>query len=101
MKKTRDEQLPLAGTEEGEILAKLADRVERAIATIQTLRKERDTLKKRLEEVETEAKSKADAGEKLSALEEEHARFQQERGEIKNRIENLLSSLETLDEASE
>ncbi len=101
MKKTREEQLTLAGTEEGEILAKLADRVERAIATIQTLRKERDTLKKRLEEVETEAKSKADAGQKLSALEEEHSRFQQERGEIKNRIESLLSSLESLDEASE
>ncbi len=101
MKKTREEQLTLAGTEEGEILAKLADRVERAIATIQALRKERDTLKKRLDEAEAEAKTKTDAGEKLSALEEEHARFQRERGEIKNRIENLLSSLESLDETVE
>ena len=48
MKKTREEQLPLAGTEEGEILSKLADRVERAIATIQALRKERDSLKTKL-----------------------------------------------------
>ncbi len=101
MKKTREEQLPLAGTEEGEILSKLADRVERAIATIQALRKERDSLKTKLAALENEARTKADAGERLSALEEEHTRFQRERDEIRNRIETLLSNLESLDEGAE
>ena len=40
MKKTKEEQMPLAGTEEGEILARLHDRVEKAISTIQELRRE-------------------------------------------------------------
>lgn len=93
--------MTLAGTEEGEILSKLTDRVERAIATIQALRKERDTLKARLAAGEAEARTKADAGERLSALQEEHGRFQRERSEIKSRIETLLSNLESLDEARE
>ena len=36
MKKTKEEQIALAGTEEGEILGRLSERVERAIATIRS-----------------------------------------------------------------
>jgi FtsZ-binding cell division protein ZapB len=76
-KKTSEEQMPLAGTEEGQILARLNDRVEKAIQTIQALRKERDELKARSEESE---------------------RFSAERVEIRNRIEKILANLEALDE---
>ncbi len=101
MKKTKDEQIPLAGTEEGEILTKLGERVERAVATISELRRERDSLRKRLEEAEAKLRDQEGTGERLSTLEEEHDRFRRERGEIRNRIESILSSLESLDEAAE
>ena len=77
--------MSLAGTEEGEILARLSERVERAVKTIQELRKERDALK-----AELAARGEADA--------EELERFRRERGEIRDRIENILSNLETLEE---
>ncbi len=98
MKKTKEEQLALAGTEEGEILAKLSERVERAIATINDLRRERDSLKSRLDEAESKLRDQETTGERLSSLEEENDRFTRERGEIRNRIEGILSSLEVLDE---
>jgi FtsZ-binding cell division protein ZapB len=98
MKKTKEEQMSLAGTEEGEILARLNERVERAIATIQELRRERDVLKKRAEEAETKLADQNDTSDRLTSLEEEHDRFKRERGEIRDRIESILSNLETLEE---
>ncbi len=76
-KKTSEEQLALAGTEEGQILARLNERVDKAIQTIQSLRKERDELKAQIEE-----------GDK----------FRAERAEIRDRIEGILANLESLDE---
>ena len=92
-KKQNEDQLSLAGTEEGEILAKLSERVEKAVQTIQELRRERDLLKTRL------AAAESGASEKVSALEEEHEKFSRERTEIRNRIENILGTLEALDTA--
>ncbi len=91
-KNTKEEQMSLAGTEEAEILAKLNERVERAVSLIQELRRERDALKAKLEAAEG-------TSDRLSALEEEHDRFQRERGEIRTRIESILSNLEALEEA--
>jgi FtsZ-binding cell division protein ZapB len=88
-KKTSSDQMSLAGSEE-EILARLHERVEKAIATIQDLRRERDALK---------AKLQAGESERLSALEEDCARYQRERDEIRSRIESILSNLESLDVA--
>ncbi|HEY8712230.1 MAG TPA: hypothetical protein VIM68_05120 [Thermoanaerobaculia bacterium] len=76
-KKTMEGQMPLAGTEEEQILARLSERVDRAVKMIQDLRRERDELKARLE----------------SATDHEA-----ERSEIRNRIEGILSSLEALEE---
>ncbi len=61
------------GTEE-EILAKLSERVDKAVKMIQELRRERDELKAKLES------------------------FDGDRSEIRNRIEAILASLEQLDE---
>ncbi len=61
------------GTEE-EILARLSERVDRAVKMIQELRRERDELK-----------------EKLAGLDGD-------RGEIRTRIEAILTNLEQLDE---
>jgi len=91
--------MSLAGTEEAEILARLNERVERAVALIQELRRERDALKSRLDEAESKVKDHEGATERVTTLEEENDRFQKERGEIRNRIESILSNLEALEEA--
>lgn len=85
MKKKTLEQMTLTGSEE-EILTRLHQRVEKAIATIQDLRRERDALKAKLAEV-------GDVGN----IKEDFERFQKERDEIRNRIESILSNLESLD----
>jgi FtsZ-binding cell division protein ZapB len=80
MKKNRDNG---TDNDETEILSRLSERVEKAVATIQELRRERDHLRARVEELE--------------AAGEEHERFVKERSEIRNRIETILGSLEALD----
>lgn len=86
------ETTPLADSEEGEILQKLSERVEKAVATIQELRRERDQLRTRVSELETRVADGDETSERLSAL-------QRERGEIRNRIESILGSLEGLETA--
>lgn len=99
MKKNRDnDQLTLAGTEEGEILGRLNDRVEKAIATIQELRRERDTLRRQLDEATSQLQQQGNAAERASTLEEDNDRFKKERSEIRDRIESILGSLEALEE---
>ena len=100
-KKTESGQLALSGTEDGEILAKLSERVERAVSMIQDLRKERDSLRKKLDEAEAKVREAGNSGERVTQLEEEHDRFQRERSEIRDRIETILSSLESLETAEE
>jgi FtsZ-binding cell division protein ZapB len=91
MKKTKDtDQSALPGIEEAEILSRLGDRVEKAVATIQELRKEREQLRGRVEELEAQVRD-------AESLEEEQERFRKERGEIRDRIETILASLESLE----
>jgi FtsZ-binding cell division protein ZapB len=99
VKKNRDnDQLTLAGTEEGEILGRLNDRVEKAIATIQELRRERDTLRRQLDDATARLQEQGEASERASSLEEDNERFKKERSEIRDRIESILGSLEALEE---
>jgi FtsZ-binding cell division protein ZapB len=79
-----ESQLALSGAEEAEILARLSDRVEKAVATIQELRRERDTLRARVTELESR--------------DEDLDRLNRERSEIRERIEAILGSLEALEE---
>jgi FtsZ-binding cell division protein ZapB len=91
MKKTKDnDQMPLAGTEESEILGRLSERVEKAVATIHELRKEREQMRARIEELEAQVNDR-------DSLEEEQDRLKAERGEIRNRIESILANLEELE----
>ena len=102
MKKNREtEQLSLAGTEEGEILGRLNDRVEKAIATIQELRRERDTLRRQLDDATARLQEQGDAADRASTLEEDNERFKRERSEIRDRIESILGNLEALEETPE
>lgn len=101
-KKDRDtEQLVLKGTEEERILAQLSERVERAIVTIQELRRERDALKKKLQSAEERIHNYEEESEKLGSVQSDFQKFQSERSEIKNRIESILANLESIDEPAE
>ena len=92
MKKNKDnDQMALAGTEEAEILSRLSERVEKAVGTIQELRRERDRLRAQVEELEARVRDQ-------ESVDEEHERFRRERGEIRDRIESILGSLEALEE---
>ena len=82
MKKKTLEQMTLSGSEE-EILARLKERVDKAVAIIQDLRRERDALK-------AELAKRPDSNERLDQLE-------RERSEIRNRIESVLANLESLE----
>ena len=55
------------------------------------LRRERDQLRTRVEALETQVKAQ-------DTIEEEQERLVRERSEIRDRIESILSSLETLEE---
>ena len=100
MKKTKEsEQLAIQGSEETEILNRLADRVERAVQTIAELRKEREQLRSRLNDVEGELKGLEESSTRLVEAEEEVTRFREEREVIRERIERMLENLESLDEA--
>lgn len=102
MKKTIEEQqLSFAGTEEAEILGRLTDRVERAVSMIQELRREREELRSRVTDLEAQVRDYEETANRLGGLEEETDRFKRERGEIRGRIESILSTLETLETADE
>ncbi|HYK02665.1 MAG TPA: cell division protein ZapB [Thermoanaerobaculia bacterium] len=100
MKKNQtDEQTTLTDNDEAEILERLSARVEKAVSTIQELRRERDELRTRVDELESRVRDSDETSNRLSSLEEEHDRFRKERGEIRNRIETILGSLEALESA--
>jgi FtsZ-binding cell division protein ZapB len=100
MKKNQtDEQTTLTDNDEAEILERLSVRVEKAVSTIQELRRERDELRTRVDELESRVRDSDETSNRLSTLEEEHDRFRKERGEIRNRIETILGSLEALETA--
>jgi FtsZ-binding cell division protein ZapB len=89
--------MALAGTEEAEILGRLQERVEKAITLIQELRRERDSWKTRAEAAEAQVTEQGSSAEKFAALEDDCDRMKKERGEVRNRIESILSNLESLD----
>ena len=91
MKKKDNDQMALAGTDEAEILSRLSERVEKAVGTIQELRRERDKLRAQVEELESRLRDQ-------ESIDEEHERFRKERVEIRDRIESILGSLEALEE---
>ena len=84
-------------TEENEILDRLSERVERAVGVIQELRRERDQLRARVDELEARVADADASSQRLELLEEEHERFRRERGEVRSRIETILGNLEALE----
>lgn len=95
--KTNDETARLE-TEEGDLLGRLTDRVDKAVATIQKLKKEREALQKRLTEIENQLQEAGVDGEELADAREEIERLRSERDEVRSRVSGMLDSLAALDD---
>ena len=91
-KNPNSEPTSLAESEESEILQRLSERVEKAVTTIQDLRREREQLRGRVSELEERLRDSDDTNARLTTLEKE-------RGEIRSRIETILGNLEALEGA--
>jgi FtsZ-binding cell division protein ZapB len=120
-KKTREtEQLTIEGTGETEMLARLAERVDRAVALISQLRKENEELGARVESLEGELKDatdgrsaaaaraaaaearvaelESDGSSHAAALEKDLEQMKGERDALRGRVEAILEKLEGLEE---
>jgi len=120
-KKTKEtEQLSIEGTNETEILARLAERVDRAVTLIAQLRQENEVLGEKVETLEGELKDSVDArdaalaraaaAEKRAAeleddgsaradeLEKDLETLKRERDAVRSRVEGILEKLEGLEE---
>ena len=71
--------------DEYDVLSRLTERIETAIATIQQLRRERDDLRAKLQK-----------GPDSGLLKEENERLRAERDDVRERVERLLQRLEDL-----
>jgi len=122
-KKSKEaEQLTIEGTNETEILARLGERVDRAVALIAQLRQENEELGAKVESLEGELKDAVDARDAALAraetadkraadlesdgssradeLESELETLKSERDAVRNKVEGILEKLEALEEVS-
>jgi chromosome segregation ATPase len=81
----------------------LEERITQLVDNVKQLRADNTRLQDELQRVEQELGSKGELitqleqqNEKLRQLEGEHRAFQQERGEISDRLEKMLSELEQI-----
>ena len=109
------EQLTIEGTSETEILTRLSERVDRAVALIGQLRRENDDLRGELEAaindrnasaaraVEAEKRAEAlesDGSSRAAEMEKDVERLRDERNAIRNKVEGILEKLEGLEESA-
>ncbi len=89
-----------ARIEDPDSLASLEERIVRAVQLVTDLRKEKDSLQKKLDDVLTESgaavKAKADLQEQVAALTEEVESLRSERKQVRTRIEKLLGQMDLL-----
>lgn len=120
-RKTKEtEQLTIEGTSETEILARLAERVDRAVALIGQLRRENEELGEKVELLEAELKEAVDGRDAATArataaearaaelendgssrageLEKDLEQLKTERETLRSKVEGILEKLEGLEE---
>ncbi|MBW3564866.1 MAG: cell division protein ZapB [Acidobacteria bacterium] len=95
--KKDDKQMELIGPGGVEMIDRLAVQVEKAIETIRKLRAERDDLVGRLEEAESRLGDLSGGAERLAELEDERETFEEQRQEVRGRIEKILEKLAQID----
>lgn len=95
--KRDDKQMELIGPGGVEMIDRLAVQVEKAVETIRKLRAERDDLVARLEEAESRLGDLSGGSERLAELEDAREAFEEQRQEVRGRIEKILEKLAQID----
>lgn len=98
-KKKAEKQLELIGTDGGELLEQLEERVEKAVELVGDLRDENSELRRKLEKAESRVAELEAGSERLTELEKATEEFEEQKARIRGRIESLLERFEQLEEA--
>jgi FtsZ-binding cell division protein ZapB len=77
-----------------DVLKQLDERIQASVARIHQLRKENDQLTQKLAEME---KRYADAAGQVKQLNAERQQHENERNEVRNRIEKILTRFDGID----
>ena len=77
-----------------DVLKQLDERIQASVARIQQLRKENDQLAQKLAESE---KRNAEAASQLKQLNSERQQHENERNDVRTRIEKILSRFDGID----
>ena len=77
-----------------DVLKQLDDRIQASVARIHQLRKENELLSQQLAESE---KRYADSVQQIKQLSAEHAQHENERNDVRSRIEKILSRFDGID----
>lgn len=77
-----------------DVLKQLDDRIQASVARINQLRKENELLSQQLAESE---KRYADSVQQIKQLSAEHAQHENERNDVRSRIEKILSRFDGID----
>lgn len=77
-----------------DVLKQLDDRIQASVARIHQLRKENELLSQQLAESE---KRHADSVQQIKQLSAEHAQHENERNDVRSRIEKILSRFDGID----
>lgn len=80
-----------------EALDRLASQVDKAVDLIQELKKERDALDGKVEELQARVDELEDAAGRARELEKQQSSIEDEKAEIRKRIESILEKFEALE----
>lgn len=97
MAKNQEQEESLLDEAGSEALARLSDQVDKAIATIGELRKERTSLEGRITELQTRVDELESEAGRADELEKQQSALEDEKAQIRDRIEAILEKFESLD----
>ena len=98
MAKKESDTETLLGEAGNEALERLASQVENAVDLIRELRKERDELDGKVEELQARIDELEDTAGRAKELEKQQSSIEDEKAEIRKRIESILEKFEELED---
>lgn len=97
MAKKQEQDGALLDEEGHEALRRLEDQVDKAVGLIRELRKERSLLEGRVEELQATVDGLEEKADRATMLEQQQSTLEDEKAEIRKRIESILEKFEELD----
>lgn len=97
MAKNQEQEESILDEAGNEALARLSDQVDKAIATIGELRKERTGLEERITELQSRVDDLESEAGRTKELEAQQSALEDEKAQIRGRIESILEKFESLD----